>query len=76
MTPQEVARTDAPAEPSRAAETKTETKTEGGGGVNEYVLDLPPRDSQRLERSAEMAEVVKIVDVEVQARSKYEVSLK
>ena len=67
MIPQEVARTDAPAEPSRAAEAETE-----GGGVNEYVLDLPPRDSQRLERSAEMAEVVKIVDVEVQARSNSE----
>ena len=66
MIRQEEARIDT-AEPSRSAETDGEGEGEGGG-VNEYVLDLPPRDSQRLERSAEMAEVVKLVGVRVQAR--------
>ena len=69
MIRQEEARIDN-AEPSRSAEIEGEGdgEGEGGGGVNEYVLDLPPRDSQRLERSAEMAEVVKLVGVRVQAR--------
>ena len=68
MIRQEEARIDN-AEPSRSAEIDGEGEGEGeGGGVNEYVLDLPPRDSQRLERSAEMAEVVKLVGVRVQAR--------